>query len=114
MPDTITIDEIKKLIQENKIQPQALFTKEALLADPSIILHVQTLGEEEKKELEKYRADNKALNEQIEKGIEADKKKKEEEERQRKEDDEAADEFIPDVDEKGKPGSEEEDELIPD
>ena len=108
MTDTITLKEMKELILENKIQPQALFTKEALLSDPTVLSQVQKAAKEGKvpdldEEAEKIKAE--------EEKKAADEKKKVEDEKKKKQD-EIDNEFIPSDDDKGKPG--EGDDLIPD
>jgi len=107
MAETITLKEIKELILENKIQPQALFTKEILLSDPSVILHVQKAIEEGKvPEIES--AEKKKQAEDEKKA--ADEKKKVEDEKKKKQDD-LDNEFIPDDNDR-KPGDD--NDLIPD
>jgi len=101
--DKITISEIKKLIEENKIRPDQMFSKEQILDDPKVKEHIEII----------------LLNEQIETKIKADKLEENSmipgddkpiltpgEKKQQEEDNE----FIPDDD---KPGDSDND-LIPD
>jgi len=88
----ITKAELKELIKREKIKPDQIFSKEQILADSQVKDWI---------ELEEYRAENRALNEQMEKEIAEDTKKSGKE-----------NPLIPDDDEK--PDKDDDNDLIPD
>lgn len=75
----ITRAELRELLQREKIDPSRVFSKEQLLNDEKLMKAI-----DDEIELKQYRADNRALNEEMQREVEKDKLKGSDE-----------DEFIP-------------------
>lgn len=108
MPEKITLDEIKEILQKEDVKPQRVFSEEKLLSDPTVRLNIEKAAKDGKipegnwqeKEEEAKKKEEEKIKAEVEKKI----KEKEEEIEE--------DDLIPDDNYKGEPGEAE--ELIPD